>query len=75
MKKAELVIESRPDEEILAGHCSSCPTTAQFRFRGNTLKHKELMRSAFDKHFQRVHMHEDANQAAARTVREATENQ
>jgi hypothetical protein len=62
VKKPELIITSSPDDDILAGNCSSCPA-AQFRLRGNTLKHKELLRAMFDKHFKRVHMREDASQA------------
>jgi hypothetical protein len=64
VEKAELIITSSPDDDILSGHCSACPQ-AQFRLRGNTLKKKELLRSMFDKHFKRVHMKEGTSQFPA----------
>jgi hypothetical protein len=65
VKKPELIVTSAPDDDMLAGHCSSCPKTAQFRFRANNLRNRERMRRMFDTHFKRVHMREDASQAAA----------
>jgi hypothetical protein len=73
VNKPELVITSSPDDELLSGKCSSCPAV-QFRLRGNNLRHKEVMRGLFDKHFKRVHMRKDASQAAARIESEATGN-
>jgi hypothetical protein len=63
VNKPELVITSSPDDEILAGHCSSC-RGVQFRLRGSNLRQKDLLRGMFDKHFKRVHMREDASQAS-----------
>jgi hypothetical protein len=34
----------------------------------------KTMQRQFDKHFRQIHMYEDASQAAARIVKEATEN-
>jgi hypothetical protein len=48
-KKAELVLISSPDENILIGHCSVCPGV-KFKIPGNTLQDKEAtgtVRSAF----------------------------
>jgi hypothetical protein len=73
MKKAELVIDSTPDDDLVAGHCSSC-SAVQFRLRGNNLRNKELLRTMFDKHFGRVHMRDEASQSAARIVRKATDD-
>jgi hypothetical protein len=73
MKKPELVITSSPDDGFLAGHCSSCHSV-KFKLQGNTIDHKKLLRGMFDQHFKRVHMREDASQAATRIVREATES-
>jgi hypothetical protein len=74
MPKAELIIESKPDDNFVNGVCSSCPTT-RFRVSGNTLEQKTLVRRMFDAHFRIVHMREDASQAAMRIVREATEGE
>jgi hypothetical protein len=65
VKKPELVITSSPDDEMLAGNCSSCPYV-QFRFRGNNRRNQEIMRGMFDTHFKRVHLREDASQTDAR---------
>jgi len=67
VKKPGLIITSSPQDEILAGRCSSCPS-AQFRLRGNTLKNKEVLRSIFETHFKRVHMREFAGRPAMRLV-------
>ena len=72
MEKPDLVITSFPDDGFLAGHCSSCHSV-KFTLQGNTMHHKKLLRGMFDQHFKRVHMREDANQAAAGIVRETTE--
>jgi hypothetical protein len=72
MNKPELVITSKPEDDFLTGGCSSCPTT-KFKLTGNSLEQKKMLRGMFDNHFRRVHAKEDASQAAARIVREATE--
>jgi hypothetical protein len=69
MKKPKLVIVSR--NGILKGTCSSCPESV-FSFE---MEHYDqgIYEDAFNMHFRKVHMCEDASQAAARIVREATE--
>jgi hypothetical protein len=62
VNKPELLVTSSRDDEILSGHCSFCPSTAQFRFRGNNLRNQENMQRMFDTHFKRVHMLKDASQ-------------
>jgi hypothetical protein len=62
MKKSEFILDSGPEDDYLAGHCSSCPNT-KFRLQDNTLEHKTLLRKMFDSHFKRVHLQEDASQA------------
>jgi len=52
-KKAELIIESHPDDTFLKAHCSLCK--ARFDLTGNSLTQKELQRAMFDLHLQRVH--------------------
>jgi hypothetical protein len=64
MQKPELQITSNPDDDFLEGVCSSC-RQVRFRLVGNDLKHKEMLRKMFDNHFRRVHMREEASQAAA----------
>jgi hypothetical protein len=54
VKKAELVIESAPDDEFLVGRCSICPSV-RFNLGGNDLKQKQLLRSMFDIHVRRLH--------------------
>jgi hypothetical protein len=54
MKKPELVLTSTPEDDFLSGVCSGCPTI-KFRLEGNTLEHKQLLRTMFDNHFRRVH--------------------
>jgi hypothetical protein len=71
MKKPELIIESKPEDDFLKGSCSAC-SRVRFELRGNTLDQKTLLRRMFDAHFKSFHMRENASQAA-RIVREATE--
>ena len=73
MKKPEMVIESVPNDDFIVIRCSSCDDF-RVRIEGNTLAHKSLIRGIFDLHFKQVHMREDASQAAARIVREATKD-
>jgi len=49
VEKAELVIESSPDDDFLRGRCSSCPDI-RFDLMGNTLEEKKLLRAMFDIH-------------------------
>jgi hypothetical protein len=64
MKQPELVITSKPEYDFLAGECSACPKI-KFSLTGNTLEHKQLLQTMFDKHCRRVHSKEDTSQAAA----------
>jgi hypothetical protein len=72
MKKPELIIESTPDDDFISIRCSSCDTF-KVRIEGNTLASKTMIRGIYDLHFRYIHVSEDASQAAARIVREATE--
>jgi hypothetical protein len=54
-KKAQLVIESKPDDGFLKGRCSACPKV-RFSLTGNTLSQKARLRKLFDMHFKQVHM-------------------
>ena len=54
VEKAELVIESKPDDTFLRGRCSICPQV-RFDLSGNTLEEKQLLRAMFDIHVLRVH--------------------
>jgi hypothetical protein len=72
MKKPEMVIDSAPDDDFITIRCSSCDDF-RVRVEGNTLSQKVIARGIFDLHFKLHHMREDASQAAARIVREATE--
>ena len=58
--KAELILDSNPDDTFLEGHCSACKTT-KFRLTGNTMDQKTLLRSMYDSHFRRAHSREDAD--------------
>jgi hypothetical protein len=72
MKKPELVIESKPDDDFLTGSCSAC-SKVRFELTGNTLEQKTLLRILFDAHFKSFHMRKNGSQADARIDREATE--
>jgi hypothetical protein len=72
MKKTELVITSKPEDNFVHGTCSSCPAT-QFKATGNSLGEKALLRRMVDSHFRSIHAREDASQAAAGIVSEAAE--
>jgi len=54
--------------------CPACSETFCIdSYAGNTGEDRIIqMESAYEKHFNKVHAHEDASQAAARIVREAT---
>lgn len=54
MPKVELIVESKPDDDFLKGHCSACPD-ARFNLSGNSLAQKALLRNMFDVHLRRVH--------------------
>ena len=60
----------------LSGHCSSCPDVKFYpteKTAGEIQKRAE-MKAAFDRHFIQKHLRDDASQAAARIVREATQD-
>ena len=76
MKKPTLVITKRAGSIPIKGKCSSCPEV-EFSTEGKigtAAEHMNALREEFKLHFADVHMREDASQAAARIVREATEN-
>jgi hypothetical protein len=54
MTKPELVLTSKPEDNFLTGRCSSCPKI-KFNLAGNTLEHKQILRTMFDNHIRRVH--------------------
>jgi hypothetical protein len=60
VEKAELVIESDPDDDFLRARCSSCPDV-RFDLVGNTLEEKKLLRTMFDIHCRQSHMHDNAS--------------
>jgi hypothetical protein len=61
VQKANLIIESKSDDDFLKGVCSVCPTV-RFNLAGNTLSLKALLRGIFDAHVQAVHKSEDTQQ-------------
>ena len=67
--KAELVLDSTPDDNFLEGHCSACKTT-RFRLTGNTMDQKTLLRSMYDSHFRRAHSREEVKQKFAAIARD-----
>jgi hypothetical protein len=74
MKKPHLEITAWEGEFPVRGKCSSCSDTDFTANPRSTEKNQHLLDAMFDNHFKRVHMREDASQAAARIVREATDN-
>src|SRR5580693_3467450 len=53
VQKPHLIIESKPDDDLLKGVCSLCPV--RFNLKGNTLSLKALLRGMFDAHVKLVH--------------------
>jgi hypothetical protein len=72
MRKADLVLTSKPEDDFLSGHCSSCPQV-RFKLSGNTLEYKRALRTMFDAHFRRVHMRDQLADAIVRGVTESEE--
>jgi predicted secreted protein len=77
MKIPKLEITGNNGVVPMRGVCTSCSDT-DFRVKvPASLDREQALESLneqFTRHFKRVHMREDASQAAARIVREATEN-
>jgi hypothetical protein len=76
MKKPHLEI-TQNDKSGLHGKCSSCDEYFTIGGPGvarNPAAAMKTLQRQFDKHFRQIHMREDAGQAVARIVREATEN-
>ena len=75
MKKPHLVVTRSagiPPTPV-EGKCSACPDT--FIVGGRSpAENAKMLEEEFEKHFKKVHLTEDASQAAARIVREATED-
>jgi hypothetical protein len=73
MKKPELVISESQGRAY--GRCSSCPGE-EFKavVQMDSPGYVEFLQTAFKTHFKAVHLREDASQAAARIVREATKD-
>jgi hypothetical protein len=59
VNKAELIIESKPEDGVLKAVCSLCPSV-HFNLTGNSLKEKQLLRGMFDLHVLRVQKPDDA---------------
>ena len=77
MKKPELHIRENLDGVPMKGECTVCPFPEVFfsvsERRTYDADKAELDRQFFE-HFKQVHLREDASQAAARIVREATKD-
>ena len=73
MKKPHLEITERQNNIPIKAKCSSCTDVEFTAVPRSVEKNQHLLDVMFADHFKRVHMHEDASQAAARIVREATE--
>jgi hypothetical protein len=73
MKKPHLIILSDAADPILKGRCSSCENVT-FSLSRNTESSLALIHGMFSEHFRKAHIREDDSPAAARIVREATED-
>ena len=78
MNKPSLRITKWMGNIPVEGGCTSC---ADVNLRVQATTHRPVLEeyqtalaAAFDLHFKQVHMRDDASQAAARIVRQATEN-
>jgi hypothetical protein len=73
MKRLELVITKQG--KGLHGKCSSCSEGVfNVDVADDTPDNRDYMQRTFNMHFKTTHLREDASQAAARIVKEATEN-
>ena len=67
MKKPHLEITERENGIPVRGKCSSCADTEFTAKPRSVEQNQELLDKIFANHFERIHMREDAGQAAART--------
>jgi len=78
MKKPELQIRKWTSSQVpVEAVCSSCQDKQPFFVSarpGTREGNMAELQEAFDRHFKQVHLREDVSQAAARIVREATED-
>ena len=75
MKEPHLKLMGGDGDIPLWGVCSACDgvTFPPDAWVGSQLAQKQRLESLFLEHFNKVHAREDASQAAARILREATE--
>jgi hypothetical protein len=73
MQKPNLEITERQNGIPIRGKCSSCADTEFTAKLRSIEKNQQLLDKMFADHVKRIHMREDANQAASRVVPEATE--
>jgi hypothetical protein len=74
MKIPALVTSNTLGTEPTLWKCPACSQKFDLSpFEGNQGKKQNQMLAAYDKHFKAAHAKEDASQAAARIVRQATE--
>lgn len=75
MDKAEPIVTLLIDKRITEGKCSLCDKPLDLGNAVDSAKEQEMkLRAAFGRHMVTQHKSEDASQAAARIVREATQD-
>jgi hypothetical protein len=75
MGKAEPIATRTIDERITEGKCSLCNERLELGNDVGSAKEQEMkLKAAFGRHMNAKHRREDASQAAARIVKEATED-
>jgi hypothetical protein len=76
MKKPHLEVMGGYGHDPLWGYCSTCEYVkfAPGATVGSRQAQMRRLNELFLQHFNKVHMKEDANQAAARIVRESTKD-
>ena len=75
MDKPEPIVTLFLDHRIAEAKCSSCGESLDLGNDVGSAKDQEMkLRAVFGRHLNAKHGREDASQAAARIVREATEN-
>jgi hypothetical protein len=72
MKKPHLEIVSEQNDPVVKGRCSSCDGVT-FSLSRDTQSSLALIHGMFSEHCRKVHLREDASQAAVRGVRGVTE--
>jgi hypothetical protein len=76
MGNPQAVVTQKIDNRITEAECSACGEKLELGNDVGSAKEQEMkLKAAFGRHMNAQHRREDVNQAAARVVRESTDDQ